>query len=468
MIRLLFALTAVFLLASSLGAAAGPAPDARARFQYLETRLLTQEAPLRAKPWAPQERQKVEAAIAAVMQAAPGIVQRAVAYRAVRVYRTERLGSEQFAVGMVASEHVLFIADSFFATAAPGGFTLKAPGFSLARALAHLADGNGRASGTKEWVQISQPIMDSARAKAKELNLTLTELVAKGDEEVAKGAGTPTTFAAFNRSELLAQFAAALAVKKDAPVAPSVKTYVERRLLATAPPEEAARRFSDGLALVEQGKFDDAIKAYDAAIKADPGFREAYFRRAMIEKYRENWEKANLFFDQAVRASNGAPPTQLLLERGFVHLQRKQFDKAIADLTLVIDGAPGLGVDYVVRAYGMRGDAQLVTKNWVKAAADFTAVIQIDPGNSVAWRNRGRARFEVQDGPGAIEDLNRAIQLDPKDADAYFIRGYAYGSLKQYRQAKADLEEALRIAPQMQALVRPALDFVNAEIAKGR
>lgn len=475
MIRVCLALLALIVAVSPGFAVAAPAaPDARARFQYLDTRLATQEAPLKVKPWTAPERQRVEAAVAQLGQAAPGLVQRAGAYRPVRVFRTDRLGGEQFPVGMVVNEHVLFIADSFFAAApSPKGaaFTMRDPVFGLARAIAHLADGAGRAAGSREWIQIAQPIVEKARAKAKAMNATLTELVQKGDEAAAQEAGTPTTFATFTLSELLSQYAGALAVKKDWPAPAAVKAFVDRRMLGSFAPEDAARRFAEGQALIEQGKFNDAAKSFDAAIKADAGFRDAHLRRGVIEKYRSDFAKAVTHFDAAVKASNGAPPPALLLERAFALLQLNQNDKrerAVADLTTIIDTAPGLGVEYVERAYGMRGEAQIVQKQWAKAAADFTAVVQIDPSNSVAWRNRGRARFEVQDAVGAIDDLNKAIQLDARDADAYFIRGYAYGSLKQYRQAKADLEESLRIAPHMESLVRPPLDFVNGEIAKGR
>ncbi|MBM3540729.1 MAG: tetratricopeptide repeat protein [Alphaproteobacteria bacterium] len=476
MIRVCFALFALIVAVSpGLASAAPAAPDARARFQYLDTRLATQEAPLNVKPWTAPERQRVEAAIAQLAQAAPGLVQRAGAYRPVRVFRTDRLGNEQFPVGMVVNEHVLFVADSFFGAAAPqpkgAAFTMRDPAFGLARAVAHLADGAGRAAGSREWIQIAQPIVGKARAKAKGMNATLTELVQKGDESAAQEAGTPTTFATFTLSELLAQYAGALAVKKDWPAPAPVKAFVERRMLGAFAPEDAARRYAEGQALIEQGKFNDAAKAFEAAVKADAGFRDAHMRRGVIEKYRGDFAKAATHYDAAVKASNGAPPSTLLLERAFALLQLNQNDKrerAVADLTTIIDIAPGLGVEYVERAYGMRGEAQLVQKQWAKAAADFTAVVQIDPSNSVAWRNRGRARFEVKDAVGAIDDLDKAIQLDARDADAYFIRGYAYGSLKQYRQAKADLEETLRIAPHMEALVRPPLDFVNGEIAKGR
>jgi tetratricopeptide (TPR) repeat protein len=469
MTRFFVALAALLILAT--GAAAAPTPGAApagGRFQYPDSRLQTQEAPLPAKPWAQGERQKVEAAIAQIAQAAPGLVQRAGQYRQIRVYRTATLGGDKQPVGMVASEHVLFVADHFFAGSASGQVSMKDNGFALARALAHLADAAGRASGSKDWVQLVQPLMDKARTRAKELKTTLTGLSGAGNEQVAAELNLPSIFAAFSRSEALAQYAAALAVKKDFPAPPAIRTFVEKRMLANGQPEEAAKKYFDGLSQMEQGKFDEAMKLFDQAVKLDAGFRDAYYRRGLVEKFRGQWEKAAVNFDMAVKTSNGSPPPQLLVERGFAYLQRKETDKAIADFTAVLDYAPGPAVDYYARCLGMRAEGYMLKKDWQKAAADFTSILAFDPNHSVSYRLRGRAKFEMQDAVGAIDDLNKAIALDKSDPDAYFIRGYAYGSLKQYKQAKADLEEAQRLAPNLQPTVKPALDFVNGEIAKGK
>ncbi len=107
-------------------------------------------------------------------------------------------------------------------------------------------------------------------------------------------------------------------------------------------------------------------------------------------------------------------------------------------------------------------------REYAKALADLNFVIEINPQSSYAYLTRGRAKYEQQDAVGAIADYTKAISINPKDPRPYFMRGFAYGSLKQYKEAKVDLEEAIRIDPEITPLAKPPLDFVNAEIAKGK
>lgn len=446
--------------------AAGPVD----KFVFIDARQPSQEAPLVVKPWTDDERNKVRAMLDTIQKSAPGLIARAVAYRPVRVYRAERLGLDDTIAGVIRPDHSIIISDRFFAApAAPGVVSTQDPYFMLVRDVAHLADAANKASATKEWVDLVKPMIDKVRAAAAAQKQRIGDLLAKGNDGPARETGLPTTFAAFSPAEALAEFTAALVVKKDYAAPPAIKAYVDKRMLSpNFTPDESSRRFHEALSAFENAKVDDAIKLYDQAIKLDPNFREAYLNRGLIYKYKGDWDKEIADFDQGIRLSYGEVASELYFERGFAQLQKKNFDAAINDFTAAIERAPSSIAPDVVQSYAMRAEGYMNKRDYPKASSDLNFVLEVNPQSAYAYLTRGRAKYEQQDAVGAIADYGKAIQLNPKDPRPYFMRGYAYGSLKQYKEAKADLEEALRLDPGMEPLVKPPLDFVNAEMAKGK
>lgn len=465
--RFALALAALAILClTGTAHAAGPLD----KFVFIDARQPSAEAPLVVKPWTDQERATVKGMLETIQKSSPGLIQRAIAYRPVRVYRTERLGLDETIAGVIRPDHAIIVTDRFFkAPATPGAISIQDPYFMLVRDVAHLADAANKASATKEWVDLVKPMIDKVRAAAAQKQERLGDLVAKGNDAPAREAGLPTAFAAYSPSEALAEFAAALVVKKDYAMPAPVKAYVEKRVLsASFTADESSRRFHEALSAFENAKIDDALKLYDQAIKLDPNFREAYLNRGLIYKYKGEWDKAIADFDQGVKLSYGEVASEIYFERGFAQIQKKNFDAAIADFTSAIARAPTRTAQDVVQSYALRAEGYMNKREYAKAASDLNFVIELNPQSSYAYLTRGRAKYEQQDAVGAIADYTKAISINPKDPRPYFMRGFAYGSLKQYKEAKVDLEEAIRIDPEIAPLAKPPLDFVNGEIAKGK
>jgi len=52
------------------------------------------------------------------------------------------------------------------------------------------------------------------------------------------------------------------------------------------------------------------------------------------------------------------------------------------------------------------------------ASADFSSAIRFDPGDGMAFHNRGIVRYLAGDDEGALADFNRSLALDPENAYA--------------------------------------------------
>jgi tetratricopeptide (TPR) repeat protein len=110
-------------------------------------------------------------------------------------------------------------------------------------------------------------------------------------------------------------------------------------------------------------------------------------------------------------------------------------------------------------AYASRGGIYLDKRDFERAIADFDQAIQLDPKSSRSYNARGRAYQGKLQHDRAIEDFDEAIALDPTYAAPLNNRGNAYRSKGQLDRAVEDYARAIEINPNF------ALAFANRGIA---
>jgi len=162
---------------------------------------------------------------------------------------------------------------------------------------------------------------------------------------------------------------------------------------------------------------DDPIMDFTMAIRLNPGYAEAYFRRALAA------------FDRAdvARGIKGYEEVDVAGYRADAAHEIEDFTKAIQ-----------LKPDFVV-AYVGRGIARLDAGDSDGAIEDYNMASRIDSRSakesgeyiSPAFFKRGTARLAKGDSDGAIGDFTKAIELKPDYGEAYSARGNA-------KQAKGD------------------------------
>ena len=120
--------------------------------------------------------------------------------------------------------------------------------------------------------------------------------------------------------------------------------------------------------------------------------------------------------------------------RCLVHTQRKASDLATIE--------PGNAL-----AYAQRGEAYCGKGDVKRCVADFDEAMRIDPGDPSFTFLRGMARADAGDTDGAIADLTKAIEQDPGTVAAYVRRGRIYEAEGDKARAAADYRSALKIDP---------------------
>jgi tetratricopeptide (TPR) repeat protein len=214
-------------------------------------------------------------------------------------------------------------------------------------------------------------------------------------------------------------------------------------------PDSARAYYWRGSRYHQMKAYDKAIADFNEALRL--GFISSgmvYENRAYAYRAIGDWDKAISGFTEALRSTGGEnyKMAKFYSYRAEAYMAKKDYDKAIADLTEAIRLDPNVN-SYkedlrnaraaLRNAYETASDPQrnsgkaaLDRKNWDKAIADFTEIIRLFPYDASAYRYRAQAYIGKRKYKEARSDVNVALWIDPdyqeaKDLDAELKRrGY--------------------------------------------
>jgi tetratricopeptide (TPR) repeat protein len=205
-------------------------------------------------------------------------------------------------------------------------------------------------------------------------------------------------------------------------------------------PAQARELHDQGLVLLNEKQYDQAITQYTEAIKLYPRYAGAYAGRGRAYDRKGDYDRAMADAGEALSID---PNIALAYNvRGNAYLNKKDYDRAIADYSAAIRIDPNY-----TPAYNNRGNAYLNKKDYDRAIADYSAAIRIDPNYANTYNDRGVAYQNKEDYDRAIADYSEALRIDPNHAFAYNNRGNAYQNKEDYDRAIVDYTEAIRIDP---------------------
>ena len=187
-------------------------------------------------------------------------------------------------------------------------------------------------------------------------------------------------------------------------------------------------------------KLEEAIAAYDDAIRLNPNYAEAYNNRGVAKDALGQHDGAIADFDEAIRLKSDF--AEAYNNRGAAKNALGRHNAAIANC----DEAIRLSPDYA-EAYNNRGNAKDALGRHEAAIADFDEAIRLRPDYAEVYNNRGNVKDALGRHEAAIADFDEAIRLRPDFAKAYYNRAIAKGQLDQYEYAIADFDEAIRLKP---------------------
>jgi tetratricopeptide (TPR) repeat protein len=183
-----------------------------------------------------------------------------------------------------------------------------------------------------------------------------------------------------------------------------------------------------GNALYEQGKYDEAIKAYDEAIKLDPNDANAWYNKGVALDQHDKNDEAIQAYDRAIEID--PQYTEAWTLKGIALDDQGKYELAILAFDKVIE----LNPEYSM-AWNNKGYALVLQGKYAEAIQAFNKSIELDPNNADAWDSKGEALRRQGKYEEAIQALDKAIELDPNLADAWNNKSEALKALGKTTEA---------------------------------
>jgi tetratricopeptide (TPR) repeat protein len=167
-------------------------------------------------------------------------------------------------------------------------------------------------------------------------------------------------------------------------------------------PHNDARALNQkGIALDGQGKYDEAIQAYDAAIGLDPNDANVWNNKGNALSKLGKYDGAIQAYDAAIRLEPNFALTWIY--KGDALFHQNKYDEAIQ----VYDEAIMLAPNYTL-AWRQKGNTLFVQKKYDEAIQAYDEAIRLDPNNAQTWQNKGIA----------LKRLNKYDEADVAEAKA--------------------------------------------------
>lgn len=239
------------------------------------------------------------------------------------------------------------------------------------------------------------------------------------------------------------------------------------------PSNQFDEEFERGLAHLEEGEHEHAIKCFNVCLRLDPSAAEAYGNRGAAKAMSGDLEGAHSDFDTAIRL---APDSSFAWEgRANVLGDMDRHQDALADYAEAIrldpselthrvnratslaalkrsqealeDFARALELDPIsILALSRRAEHWAELGEFERSCTDLLHAIELDPGNSELHYILGRARTLSGDPFGALDALNLSVELGPGAPHAFAARGIVLCDLGRYQESVADTTTALQLA----------------------
>lgn len=220
--------------------------------------------------------------------------------------------------------------------------------------------------------------------------------------------------------------------------------------------------------LVDLGEVDGALSDIDQVITAGRDREQDLVLFALRAKARLLVEKSD--FDAALQGVDkaiaiAAGDAELYVERGDIHLKKKQFDKAAADFDTAIEKAKAGPVEGQVVAALARASGLSEMGRPADAEAQLNEAVALDTKDVAALK--ARAEFFQKAGrlKEAIADLGVVIERQPGDAGGRAARGAAQFIAGDWGASSADLKALNQDCPTLDSVL---LSYIAQTRATGK
>ncbi len=232
--------------------------------------------------------------------------------------------------------------------------------------------------------------------------------------------------------------------------------------------------YKRGLDLAGSGAYEDALEAYDKAIRIYPdnaGFWDSkaavlgslFISENNTTKYQQSlqaYDKAIELYDESIQSD----PKDVnvwyykglaLSNKAAIMRASSNFDRNYDEQGVIVslneavksyERAIEINPKYLT-AWKNKGIVLCSLGEYNDSLEDFDQAIKIDPKYALAWYNKGLALNQLGRYDESVQAYNKAIEISSKNADFWYDKGNSLSSQGNYEAAIKCYEEAIRLNP---------------------
>jgi tetratricopeptide (TPR) repeat protein len=287
-------------------------------------------------------------------------------------------------------------------------------------------------------------------------------LLAKGQNDAAEAQFAAAAKATKNKdASILAAISKAYAEAEVKDIS-KAKSYLEAAQVANKAKDDAGLMVTRGdvFLLTDQGG-GEAMSSYDRAIRANPSYTQAYYRKGVLNVRSRNFNEAQTNLQKAVDLDPSYAPAYR--ELADMYYYAGKYDLALSNFQKYI----GLAEK------SSRTDAQYasflyLTKKFPEALTEANKVLSTEPNNQTMNRIKAYSLYETGDYAGASAAMDTYLKVTPADkiiADDYAYQGRILAKTGKYAEAAAAIDKAIAADPTKEGELQ--IDRANIYVAQG-
>jgi tetratricopeptide (TPR) repeat protein len=195
-----------------------------------------------------------------------------------------------------------------------------------------------------------------------------------------------------------------------------------------------------GFALFQEGRTDEAIVAFNEALRLAPDHEMAHYNLGVALAAKGEIEKAIVQYMEELKYRPNAPHVHLGL--GLALAAQGRQEDAIVHYLQAVSAEPKLADAHfnLGNAYAELGRRDLAVEH-------YSAALRIDPDHADAHSNLGMELAAQGRLDEAIAQYREAIRLNPYHVKANYNMGVAFASQRKFLEASACYQRALHLKP---------------------
>jgi tetratricopeptide (TPR) repeat protein len=202
-----------------------------------------------------------------------------------------------------------------------------------------------------------------------------------------------------------------------------------------------------GEALFIKGKYNEAIKYYDEALRINPKKAESWYNKGLALFQLNDFKEAIIIFDKAlVIRPNYA---EVLFYKGVALYDLENYREALDCFDKALELDPTNIYSLVNKGNALEKitleDSKKYSANYSLAISCYNKAISINPNFPAAWYCKGRVHYELGKYKEAIEYSSKAIELDENYSLPLLIKGKSLLANGEYLKAKDCFERSLEL-----------------------